>query len=61
MDPISTYSSYGAHGLLLLAVLWLTRVIVYQNKQLEAQREAYVQMIKEHIEILTKLEEHLDA
>lgn len=59
-DPVSIYTSYGVHGLLLIAVFWLVKVIVYQNTKIEALNKEYVDMVKEQVAVLTKLSEHID-
>ncbi len=59
-ELVATYSSYGAHGLLLIAVLYLTRVITYQNSKIEAMQNTYVEIIKEQIKVLTQLHDRME-
>jgi steroid 5-alpha reductase family enzyme len=63
-ELINFSTQYGAHGLLLLAVYSLGRVVLYLNRKREEERaaadERYLSMIREMGAVLVKIKDHLE-
>lgn len=59
-DLITTASSYGVHTLLLIAVFYLVKAVLYLNAKREAQEERFLDTTVEQVKILTQIHEVLE-
>lgn len=60
MEWVKVATDLGPQGLLLVAVFWLAKVVVYLNKRREEQEERYIVLIREMGAMLAQLKAHLE-
>jgi large-conductance mechanosensitive channel len=63
MDPamLEIFGKYSTHTLLLVAVFYLVKAILYLNTKREEQEAQYITVIKEQACMLEQIRQHLEA
>jgi large-conductance mechanosensitive channel len=58
-EMIEVFGKYSSHTLLLIAVFYLVKAILYLNSKREEQEAQYITIIKEQTAMLEQIRLHL--